>query len=328
MNRITLLRRITQVLCFVVVIYGGFIWRHPIEILPKIQPGVPRTTLYERNRILWVSAKESVADLYIPALACRFIAKGGFFKSCSLHFLSENFTWRTSARVMMPHLLFVLALSLLFGKLMCGWVCPLGALMDGMTWLRRQCGKARRFLSPSTERFLFNTRHTLLWASLAISVLIGFPWLGAGANDAMFLIYCQFCPARLLYPELGGVNPCWADRTSAITLTLTLCGWLTFALFFLGFVVPRFWCRICAIGALTGYFNRGAILTIEKSQRKCTSCGTCARNCPVDIKMVYTERGRPVVTDPQCQFCLTCLEDCPEPGCLELKFLGKRIVKS
>ncbi len=329
MNRITLTRRIVQVICFVLLLYGGFIWREPIPTaLGKITPGVPRTTQYERNRILWVSGKEAVFDVYLPALACRFIARGGMFKSCSLHFFSENFTWRTRLTLMLPHILWLTLLCVLVGRFWCGWVCPLGTLMDGMDWLRRMLARPRRRLSASVERFLFYLRHFLLWATIAISVIIGLPLFGQGANDALFLVYCQLCPSRLLYPGLGGVNPCWYDTTNSITMLLTGLGWLMLAVFLLGFAVPRFWCRICAVGALTGYFNRGALLTLEKVPQRCTSCGTCQRNCPVDLSGVYLDRHGPVVTQPECQLCLTCLEDCPEPGCLELKFLGKRILKS
>jgi polyferredoxin len=328
MNRITLCRRIVQVVCFVLLMYGGFIWGKGPEVLPKIPTLMPSTTMYARNRILWVSAKESVFDLYLPALACRFIAKGGLFKSCMVHFFSENFTWRTSLRIMIPHMLWLFVLCLMFGRLWCGWVCPMGAIMDAMTWARRRLGLPRVYLTPGTERFLFYVRHFMLWFCLLVSVFIAFPVLGQGANDALFLLYCQFCPARLLYPGFGYVNPCWKDTTSAITLFLTFCGWGTFALFFLGFAIPRFWCRICAIGTMTGYFNRGALVSLEKNPQKCSSCGTCARNCPVDIPLVHIDRKGPVVTDPQCQLCLTCLEDCPEPGCLELKYLGKTILKS
>jgi len=177
--------------------------------------------------------------------------------------------------------------------------------------------------------FLFKTRHFLLFATLAISALIAFPLLGrTGANDSLFLIYCQLCPGRLVYPPLGGVNPCWYDTTNATTILLTGVGWFTFGAFFLGFAIPRFWCRVCAVGALGSYFSRGALLTIEKNSRKCTSCGACRRCCPVDIERVFREKEKLVVTDPECIGCLTCVEVCPEKGCLKARLLGKQLVTS
>jgi len=330
-KRITTVRRVVQLAFFLLIMYGAFVWTEPLrnEILKPIPSGIPRTTLYDRNRILWVSGNESVVDLYLPVLACRFIARGGVFKSCSVHLLSENMTWQTSLRIMMPQLFFLVLLLALGGRFWCGWTCPLGAIQDVMTWVRQRFRRPPLVLSESVKGFLFKTRHFLLFATLIISMLIAFPLLGrTGANDSLFLVYCQLCPARLVYPPLGGVNPCWYDTTNSVTIFLTGLGWFTFGTFFLGFAVPRFWCRVCAIGAMSSYFSRGSAMTLEKETRKCTSCGACRRCCPVDVTRVYEEKDRRVVTDPECIGCLTCVEVCPEKECLSARFLRKRLVKS
>ncbi|HIE53241.1 MAG TPA: 4Fe-4S binding protein [Armatimonadetes bacterium] len=328
--RITLLRRGVQLIAFVLLLYGAFIWPRPVEtFFPPIPSQEPRTTLYDRNRILWVSGKESVVELYMPFLACRFIARGGLFKSCTVHFLSENITWRTSLTILLPHLLLFVAMCVLAGRFWCGWICPLGAMMDAMTGMRKALHLPRALVPPSWKCFLAKLRHFLLFLTLGVAVLITFPIFGrSGVNDSLFLIYCQFCPARLVYPPFGGVNPCWYDTTNSVTIFLTLVGWLCLGVFFLSFAIPRFWCRICAIGALVSYFNRGALLTLEKNHQRCTSCGACRRCCPMDIERVYREQEKRVVTDTQCLLCLTCVEECPEEGCLQVKLLREKVVQS
>lgn len=328
-RHLTLLRRVVQTLCFLVILYGAFVWPHHIETLRRIEPGTPRTTQYDRNRILWVSGKESVFDLYLPVLACRFVAKGGLFRSCSLHLLSENITWRTSLKTLLPNLLFTAALMFLFARAWCGWVCPLGSVTDVLTFLRTLTGRARTNVSIDWSRFFAKSRQFLLFLTLIISAAIAFPVFGrSGVNDALFLFYCQLCPARLLYPPLGAVNPCWYDSTSSLTMFMTVVGWLSFALFFVGLFVPRLWCRICAVGALVSYFNRGGLTSLEKKAGKCTFCGSCHRCCPVDIQRVYHERERRNVTDSECLLCLRCVQECPEEDCLEAKFAGKTLVVS
>jgi Pyruvate/2-oxoacid:ferredoxin oxidoreductase delta subunit len=330
-KRITLVRRLVQVVFLFFIMYGAFIWTQPLDssLLPAIPAGTPRTTQYARDRILWVSGNESVLPLYLPVLACRFIAKGGLFKSCSVHLLSENITWRTAFKILLPQLFFLVLLLVIGGKFWCGWTCPLGAIQDAMTWVRQRFARAPVTLSDNAKAFFFKTRHFLLWATLAISTLIAFPVFGrTGANDSLFLIYCQLCPARLLYPPMGGVNPCWYDTTNAVTIFLTGLGWFTFGAFFLGFLIPRFWCRVCAVGALSSYFSRGAAVTLEKANRKCTSCGACRRCCPVDVERVYREKEKSFVVDSECIGCLTCVEVCPEKECLSARLLGKRLVQS
>lgn len=329
-RRVTTTRRIVQVVFFGLILYAAFLIPHSIGTpLPKIESGTPRTTLYPRDRILWVSGKESVVDLYLPILACRFVAKGGFFKSCALHVLSENITWKTALKVILPHLTFLAVLTFIFARAWCGWACPLGAVQDAFGWLRRQARIAPWHVPDSAQAFFGNLRHVLLWVALAISALIALPILGrVGVNDALFLIYCQICPGRIVFPLLGGVNPCWTDWTNGITTFMTFLGWGFLAFFAFSLMVPRLWCRICGVGALLSYFNRGGLITLEKRASRCTFCGTCRRVCPVEIDRVYTERDNRVVTDSTCTLCLRCLESCPEPGCLSAKLAGLTLTRS
>jgi len=328
--RITRIRRLVQVACFGLLLYGAFIWTpHQIELFPRIEPGEPRTTLYAEDRILWVSGQQSVIELYPPMLACRFTARGGLFKGCFLHFLSENITWKTSLKILLPHILLFVAVVFLFGRAWCGWVCPLGAMTDFMNGVRKLFGGAALRVPRSLNRFFGNLAQFLLIISLGISALIVLPALGAsGVNDALYLVYCQICPARLAFPLLGGVNPCWYDTTNGITIFMTIVGWLFLGFFFAGFLVPRLWCRVCAVGAFMSYFNRGALFTLEKRVPRCSFCGTCERVCPLDIERVYRERERRIVTDADCTLCLRCVEACPEKDCLEAKLVGLRVARS
>lgn len=45
------------------------------------------------------------------------------------------------------------------------------------------------------------------------------------------------------------------------------------------------------------------------SQDHCTSCGRCARECPVH--MIKLQEGRPVWQEGSCEMCLLCLHSCP-----------------
>ena len=198
-----------------------------------------------------------------------------------------------------------------------------------MSWLRRQLRLGPWRLSAEWNGLFGKLRQVLLWLSLAIAALIALPALGGtGVNDSLFLFYCQLCPSRLVYPPLGGVNPCWYDFSNGITMFLTFLGWLTLGVFGLSFMVPRLWCRLCAVGALLSYFNRGGMMTLEKNLRKCNHCGTCRRVCPVQIERVYRERDNPIATDTQCTLCGRCVEACPQSKCLSLRFAGVSLVQS
>ncbi len=329
-KRISLWRRIVQTLCFVVVLYGAFFYSEPIRTpFPEIESRTPRTNNYSRDRALWVSGKDTVLELYPPTLVCRFVAKGGLFKACALHMFSENFTWQSSFTEILPHLFLFLLLSFLFARYWCGWICPLGAITDFLNGVRKVLRIPGWEVGAKVDTFFRGMRHFLLWATLAISVLIALPLFGLkGVNDSLFLVYCQVCPARIIYPSLGGTAPCLVDTTNPVTIFLTVISIAFLIMFLLGFFVPRLWCRVCAIGAMVSYFNRGGAAWLKKDAGKCTSCGTCRRCCPMDIEMVYLERERENVTDPACVYCLRCVEECPEKKCLEAKLLGKTVAMS
>ena len=75
-------------------------------------------------------------------------------------------------------------------------------------------------------------------------------------------------------------------------------------------------------------FNRTGLVMLRKNSQKCTRCGACVRSCPLDVQRVYEGRGREVVTSYECHLCLRCVEACPEKGCLEFRWLGKKVTGS
>jgi ferredoxin-type protein NapH len=327
---VTFTRRLVQLLFFATIMWGAYLWPPaPFQPLPKIETGYPRTTLYPRNRILWVSGQESVLDLYLPSLACRFAAKGGFFKSCSLHMISENLTWRSAFRIVLPHVFALTLFIFLFSRMWCGWACPLGVIQDAFTWLRRRFSLAAWEVHPTLFPFFYKLRHFFLWLTIGLSAFIAFPVFGSeGINDALFLWYCQICPARIVYPLVGGVKPCYWDGTNSITIFMSLLGFGALAFFLFSFMVPRLWCRVCAVGGFLSYFNRGSLPALEKSAAHCTSCGVCRRVCPVDIEKVYRDLEHVNVTDGECLLCLRCVEACPERDCLAAKLGSTTIAAS
>jgi NAD-dependent dihydropyrimidine dehydrogenase PreA subunit len=79
------------------------------------------------------------------------------------------------------------------------------------------------------------------------------------------------------------------------------------AVFSLGLLKGRFWCRyICPTGALFSLAN-ALRLTGQKVDSSCIDCGTCANSCPFDaIRADATKR------DLDCTTCQTCRGVCPK----------------
>ena len=101
----------------------------------------------------------------------------------------------------------------------------------------------------------------------------------------------------------------------------------------LALMYRRVWCRICPLGALTGFFStftpfeQIALTRLEKDETKCTKCGVCERVCPTQANDVFDKKGGDV-TESRCILCARCVEVCPYENALSLKFAGKDIMNS
>jgi polyferredoxin len=331
-GRISFWRLVARWTAFVLLVYGAFLVPRPLEtgLLPetKAPAGQPSTTRFDRTRILWASDDPPRIDAYPPSAVCRFNPRGGMFKACVLHFLSENLTWGTALKYMLPHIVFFTVLAFLFARLWCGWVCPLGSVGDALCWVRKRLGYDHVKFSRRTQRTLMYSNYAILALALGLSLLIFLPALGF-CRDELFLPYCQICPGRLVFPLFGGTIPVWRDFSTPIYGVFTVLGWMFAVLFVLAFFTGKnVWCRLCPIGTFTAFFNRGGAAVLHKDQGKCSNCGICAEACPVASARVYDTRKTGDVSHADCILCLRCVELCPKDGCLKFSLFGSTLAES
>lgn len=331
-GRINLWRRTVQVSAFVLLVYGAYLIPQPVHttLLPgtKPPPGQPSTTRFDRSRILWATDDPPRVDTYPPSAVCRFNPKGGMFKACILHFLSENLTWLTQVKYLLPHLALFAVLSFLFARLWCGWVCPLGTVGDFLCYLRKKLGFDYVRFGARAQRVLKAGNYGLLGLVLGLSILIVLPPLEA-CKDELFLPYCQMCPGRIVFPLFGGTLPNLMDFSTVIYGVFTLLAWALLGVFVLAFVTGKnVWCRICPIGTFGSFFNRGGATALTKNHKKCNGCGVCADACPVASTEVYAAKRSGNVSHADCILCLRCVELCPNDGALEFSLLGRKLAAS
>ncbi|MHC4609498.1 MAG: 4Fe-4S binding protein, partial [Planctomycetota bacterium] len=217
--------------------------------------------------------------------------------------------------------LVTLATALVFGRAWCGWICPVGAVLD---WT-----PARRAPSPrgTGERWLA-TKYILLAATLvaaafgSLTLLVldpitllfrtsgsaGVPLLSLGVKTVEGWVYA----ISWLRPALDwfdGLIRGWllTEQPAALTglLLLAVFG----AVMGLNAIRRRFWCRyLCPLGALLALTSRIAWLRYFVDAEKCTSCGRCATAC--GMAAIDPAQGFRA-SIPECTTCLDCAEACP-----------------
>jgi len=200
----------------------------------------------------------------------------------------------------------ILGVCILFPRGFCGYLCPLGTLIDIFDWA---LGKRITRFRVERDGWWINLKYYILTGVLAAS-LCGV--LLSGFVAAIPVITRGFL--YVLSPfEIGflrgwhQVPPMNAGQVFSIVLFLGVLG--------LGFLRPRFWCKyVCPSGAV---FSVGNLVRAgeRKVEETCIHCNRCVEVCPFDaIKPDFTTRTA------DCTLCQTCGGVCPTHA---IKFVGR-----
>jgi len=215
-----------------------------------------------------------------------------------------------------------LLLAFAVGRAWCGWLCPLGTILD---WTPARRPRRNRLDIPSYWR---QVKYLILFTVLLAAILGSMTLLVLDPITLLFrTIASVFLPAlnfiittaeTWLY-HVGFLQPAieWFDRLiRGSLLTEQPFFWpnLVVALVFggvlaLNAVRPRFWCRyLCPLGALLGLVSRSAYVRYSVDEAGCTACQRCALSCP----MGAIDPNRKFAVSPaECTLCLDCLAACP-----------------
>ncbi len=191
----------------------------------------------------------------------------------------------------------ILIVCVLMPRGFCGYLCPLGTLIDLFDWAFTQ--RVARFRVAGNGWWV-HVKYVLLAGTL-VSALFGVLLSGYVAAIPVVTRGVLFLGDPLQTAVARGAHlipPINAGHVVSVVLFLAVLG--------LGFLRPRFWCKyVCPSGAV---FSLGNLLRVSerKVESSCIHCNKCVEICPFDaIKPDFTTR----VID--CTLCQTCGGVCP-----------------
>ncbi|MCF8262712.1 MAG: 4Fe-4S binding protein [Melioribacteraceae bacterium] len=225
--------------------------------------------------------------------------------------------------------LVVLVLTILYGRVYCSFICPLGILMDIIRFIKRKLLKVKR------EKFRFEkpfdkTRYSFLGLVL---LLIG---LGSLFGIVILDPYSNFgrIVTQLLRPIFVFANNgtvLLLEQGEIYSLKpIALGGWqpvaFFFSFFFLGLIIYLVWKKgrlycnlICPVGTFLGLISKLSIFKIAVDESTCTGCGVCEKVC----KSNCIKSDEKYIDFSRCVGCFNCFDACPTVGLIYNPSLSK-----
>lgn len=243
-------------------------------------------------------------------------AVNGFFRANPLTAVTTLLATKTYLPLLLPGLL-TLFFTLCLGRFFCGWLCPLGTLLDlftariGKTVPPRWLGGRVKYwlLLPLLGASIFNLNLAGLLDPIAI-LLRGLtfclhPLLGDSVRGSWRALYGVMGEKRdLLAPGYTLVSGYLLPfREALYPLAFASAGLLVLVIF-LERYGERTWCRLlCPLGTLLGIASRFSPLQRTPSA-PCSACNRCAEVCPAGF-------DRELMRSEECLACMACEAACP-----------------
>ncbi|MHA2393317.1 MAG: 4Fe-4S binding protein [Promethearchaeota archaeon] len=170
-----------------------------------------------------------------------------------------------------------LGLTLIFGRIFCGYVCPLGVIQELASMIR---------FKPKLDygRTYKKRRDFLRWGFFVVYAI----------SSMIFGLY-----ATLFMNPINGFLIFW----TTFKVTILIAFVIFIATIILGVFIYRSYCRFfCPFGALAALLGRLSPLKIRRT-KYCNECGICEKICPTLEGFEYSAKG-------ECYYCNRCLDFC------------------
>jgi polyferredoxin len=236
-----------------------------------------------------------------------------------------------ASRAWIPRLgwaLVIVGLTVLVGRVWCGWICPLGSLLEWVSF--RKAHKRAASISPRWRTVKYVLLVVILMAALlgnltllifepltlitrAMTTVV-IPALNYVVNASESALYSVgFLRPAISWIESMLRGPVLPIRQPVFDSTLLIAS-LFFGVLALNLLADRFWCRyLCPLGGLLGLLSKISIMRplLKNSCNNCSRCSLLCKPGAITTIPATADTAREVEIMPaECTVCLDCLTNC------------------
>lgn len=238
--------------------------------------------------------KGSLKYACVPGLNCY--SCPGAVAACPLGAL-QNALNQKNFEVPFAVLGFFFIFGSIFGRFVCGWLCPFGLLQD----LLHKIPLFKKKKNLPFHSVLKYGKYVVLFGLVIIGSAVLF------TGFAKVPAFCKYlCPSGTFF----GALPLMASNEQLADQAGDLFGWklaVLLVILFGSIKVYRPFCQyLCPLGAIYGWFNRFSLVQIRWEKDNCISCMACQKACPVGLS------PEQISVSAECIKCGQCVSSCPK----------------
>lgn len=207
----------------------------------------------------------------------------------------------------------LIALTLVFGRIYCSVICPLGVFQDVVAWVHNRRKKHRYSYSKAVNWLRYAFLAVMVVALIAgigslVALLAPYSSYGRIASNLFQPVYIAANNVLAYFAECADSYAFYSVDVWIKSLPTFIIAAVTFVLIaVLAWRNGRTYCNtICPVGTVLGFLARFSWFKIYFDEEKCRSCSKCSKGCKascIDFKTHTVDYSR-------CIVCGDCLADC------------------
>lgn len=206
---------------------------------------------------------------------------------------------------------FVLLLTLVFGRIYCSVICPMGVFQDLVI-------RVRKLLSPKgrkPKRHFVKEPRIVRYGVLALVIVTTLTF-----SQLLLTVLAPYSAYGRMVRSIVGLSrgeslaPALLITAAATLVVICVCAWIW----------GRGWCNtVCPVGSVLGLVSRFSLFKVSIDQSQCVSCRKCEKGCKSSCIDIDTH----TIDHSRCVDCFDCMDSCPKGG-IKFRFSLPRKAKT